>query len=189
MKNFKWLVLLLSGYLFDVDAARLKMEYGIEARGSAYFPVSNTYRRIYGTVGPTVAFEGFGKLRNQVWGWTNVQWVPKHGHSIGNNNSTHINVLNWSLGLKYTWRFQKNYYPYLGIGPNLSAVWLDNHSHCTKSPSKTAVGFVVKSGVYCVVYKHLYVNAFVDYLYQRVQFKKDANLSGANLGAGLGYFF
>ncbi len=61
----------------------LLLEYGLEARGSAYFPVSDTYRHIYGTVGPAFALEGFGKIRNTIWGWTNLQWVPKHGNSIG----------------------------------------------------------------------------------------------------------
>ncbi len=187
MKNLNFLFLLLSGFLLDADAAPL--EYGLEARGSAYFPVSDTYRHIYGTVGPAFALEGFGKIRNAVWGWTNLQWVPKQGNSIGQNDSTHINVLNWSIGLKFTWQFYKNYYPYLGIGPNLSAVWIHNHGHCVTSPSKIACGFVTKSGVYCVLTKHLYLNVFVDYLYQHVHFTKNANVGGVNLGTGLGYFF
>lgn len=188
MKNLRLLFLLFATFYSSRTFAHT-LESGVEARASAFFPISTTYRHIYGIVGPAFAIEGFGKIKGMLWGWTNLQWEPKSGHSIGKGNSTHVNILNWSLGVKCTSQFYENFYPYIGIGPNISTVWIRNHGHCVKSQSKTGYGFVVKSGIYSTLTKHLYMNLFVDYLFQYVHFRKDANVGGFNLGAGLGYSF
>lgn len=171
---------------FSASAAAHELNRGVEARFALFFPQSSTYRHLYGTVNPAFALEAFGKIKGPFMGWTNLEWLPGSGNSIGGHDATHINILNWGFGAKYAYRIKEKYTPYIGIGPNISTVWIHNHSHLHKRQSKTGIGFVIKSGFYWEFHSRFYCDFFADYLYQYVQFRKNANVGGFHIGAGLG---
>lgn len=175
--------------LFSAGAIAHDLNRGVEGRFAVFFPFSSTYRHIYGIFEPAFALEAFGKIKGPALGWTNLEWRYKNGDSIGAHKSTHVNILNWSFGAKFAFRVLENYYPYFGLGPNVSTVWVSNHSHCAKGQAKTGFGFVVKSGVYYTFSRRLYLDFFADYLYQHIHFRKNANVGGLNIGAGLGVKF
>lgn len=160
--------------------------HGIEIRGSAFFPTSHRFKKIYGSISPSSAIETVGKFTDCLYGWGNVDWYSKRGKSYPFHDCTSIKMANFSLGIKYAYRFCENYYPYAGLGPSIAGVWIHNHSLCDKRASHAAYGLVLKSGIYFVLPKQLYLDVFVDYLYLQAHFTKKTDLSGLRIGVGFG---
>lgn len=171
---------------FSAYAEAYPFNGGVEARAAAFIPTSDAFRRIYGTASAAFAIEAVYKLKNPLFGFANIDWLSKDGRSIGLHNFTSLKTLNTSFGLKLAHPFWENCYPYIGLGPNISVVWIHNHSHCAKEQSKASVGLVAKSGLYIVLPKQLFLDVFVDYLYQPYNFSKHADIGGFKIGLGFG---
>lgn len=162
----------------------------LEIRSAAFFPSSKLFREIYGNVGVCYQLEGSTRLCKCIDGWANFDWFNRHGESYKLEDPTKVRIANTSIGVKFLCRSYKQLTPYVGIGPNLSKIWLQNKSeYFQESLSKWTIGCVFKSGVYLCINKSTYLNLFVDYLLQPVHFNTNVNIGGFNLGAGLGMKF
>lgn len=162
----------------------------VEIRGAAFIPASQRFRNIYGDVGPSYQIEASTKLCNCLDGWANIDWFTKNGKSIGCKQSTRINIANLSFGIKYPFCICEKYTAYFGAGPSLGGVWLKNDSLCTsKHPSKWAFGVVLKSGINYSITQCIYLNVFVDYLFQPVHFDSNVDIGGLKTGLGIGMRF
>jgi len=171
----------------------------LEFRGAGFFHSSHRFREIYGNVGTSYQIEAAGNLDfcnldcNLGW-FANVDWTQKKGRSEGLHDVTKMSIANLSFGLKYLYPFYRNYTAYAGIGPSFSRIALNNHhshlrSHNNRYNSRIAIGGILKTGVLYSVSCNLFLDVFVDYLYQPVSYSTNVDIGGFKLGAGIGYKF
>ena len=167
-----------------------EFQNSIEIRSAAFFHSSKRFRDIYGTVSGNYQIEASTKLYDCIDGWANFDWFSKHGKSVGFNDPTRVSIANISLGIKFPYQFCEQFTPYIGIGPSLSRIWLKNKSQCSRETvSKLAIGGVLKTGVYYFINRHIFIDVFVDYLYQPVHFETNVDIGGIKTGVGVGFKF
>lgn len=184
------LPLTLSFLCFSPLAAKETANSSIEIRSAAFFPSSHLFREIYGNGSACYEVEAATKLHDHIEGWANLDWFPKHGKSVGFRDPTKISITNLSLGVRLAYPFAKRYKLYAGVGPSFGYVWIRNTSAClNQNTSRLAFGGVIKSGIYCYINHLLFIDVFVDYLYEPSPFKKHVNIGGLKTGAGLGVRF
>lgn len=178
----------LFGLYFSPLSAELRSS--VEVRSAAFIPTSDLFREIYSDVGANYQVEVATKLYRFMDGWVNVDWFLKHGSSKGLHDPTRISIANRSLGVKFRYPFCNSLTGYIGLGPNLTVVWLKNKSRCTRERiTKAAAGLVVKSGVDYFINKYLFLDFFVDYLYQPIDLGRDVDVGGTKVGLGIGSRF
>lgn len=180
------------------------IESTVEIRTAAFYHTSKDFRDIYGDFGPSYQIE-FSVSCNCCYAWWgNFSWFNKDGTSTGNNcsnvvpncdcsghPSTRVNIANISFGIKFPYCICERLVGYVGIGPVLGNIWLKNYitrSYVEKT-SKLALGVIGKLGVDYYLTQCLFVDLFVDYLYQPVHFDKQVDIGGIQAGVGLGFSF
>ncbi len=184
--TFRLLFLFLLGNLFSLMA----VETTWEIRSAAFFPSSHRFREIYGNVCLSLQLEASAKLYDCADGWANLDWVSKNGKSDGFNDSTKVSIANFSFGIKFPYQLCEQFTAYIGIGPSLSRIWLKNKSQCGhETVSKWAIGGVLKTGIYYYINNCVFIDVFLDYLYQPVPFETHVNIGGFKTGLGLGVRF
>lgn len=165
-------------------------EVNVEIRGAAFFHSSERFREIYGNVGASYQIEASTPLCNCWDGWVNLDWSSDHDKSKRCDASTRVSITNFSFGIKYPYQFCERYIAYIGIGPSISRVRLKNKSQCEHERiSKLAIGGVLKTGIYYFITCNLFVDLFVDYLYQPIHFEKRVDIGGVKTGIGVGAQF
>lgn len=162
----------------------------VEIRSGAFFHSSKRFREIYGNVGGSYQLEASTRLCNCWNGWANLDWFSDHGKSKECKVKTNVNVASLSFGLKYPYQFCERYIAYVGIGPCISKIWLKNRSQFEhEKVSKSAVGGVLKTGICYFITCSIFLDVFVDYLYQPVHFEKRVDIGGIKAGIGVGSRF
>jgi hypothetical protein len=187
--------------IFGINALPLIAceESSVELRCAAFFPLSERFTDIYNEVGASYQIEASTPVYDDFDGWINFDWFTKHGRSKGFHDSTRINIANISFGVKYFFedflQFMPCYgqgpiIPYIGIGPSFSRVWIKDKSRCThRHTCKWAYGGVLKTGFYYFFCDQVFIDIFVDYLYQPIHFHKNVDIGGFKTGAGIGIKF
>lgn len=164
------------------------IQNSVEVRAAAFFHSSDGFRDIYGDVSGCYEIEASTNLTAQFDVWANLDWFSKHGKSKGLEDSTRVNITNISAGVKYpilTWNH--HIIPYIGIGASLGQINLKNESNGgNEKETKTAFGGVVKTGVYCFFDDCIFLDLFVDYLYQRIHTHTLVDIGGFKAGIGIG---
>ncbi len=167
-----------------------EIESTLEIRSAAFFHSSKRFREIYGNVGGSYQLEASTKFNDCFEAWANFDWFSKHGKSEGFNDPTRVSIANINLGIKFPYQLSECFTLYVGIGPSLSRIWLKNRSaRSHERISKLAIGGVLKTGVYYFITRHIYLDVFVDYLYQPVHFETNIDIGGFKTGIGVGYKF
>lgn len=160
-------------------------DISVELRSALFIPSSERFRAIYGNFGRCQELQ----ISNQNV-WINFDWFSKNGKSIGLGDPTHIRIANVSLGWKFSRPLSKELITYFGLGESLGAIRLKNQSQCDNEDlTKAAFGIVAKSGIYFFFNRSLFMDAFVDYLFQPVRFETRVNVGGLKIGIGLGVRF
>ena len=162
----------------------------IEVRPEAFIPTSKLFREIYGDVLPAFAIENSTKINSYCEIWIDVDWLSHHGHSTLLENPTEIKIANIGVGPKFIYSITQQLVGYVGVGISPGFLWLKNSSFCTgkRVYRKMLIGGVGKCGVYYFFPHTLYLDLFVDYLYEPV-FKHWVNIGGFKAGGGLGFIF
>lgn len=162
----------------------------LEFRSAAFFPSSKLFRDIYEEVGANYQLQAATKVWECVEFWSNFDWFSKHGRSVGCHDSTRVNIANISLGLNFVYPLDCYYSLYIGCGPNVSTVWLKNKSRCERERlTRTTLGGIFKTGLYITLTDCLFLDLFVDYLYQPTNFHTHVNIGGFKSGLGIGFIF
>ena len=155
-----------------------------------FFHSSKRFREIYGNVGACYQLEASTKLNNCFDAWANFDWFSKQGRSDGFNDPTRVSIANVSLGIRFPYQFCEQFTTYIGIGPSFSKIMLKNKSQCChENVSKLAIGGVLKTGFYYFINRHIFIDVFVDYLYQPVNFETHVDMGGIKTGIGVGVKF
>lgn len=169
------------------------IESSLEIRTAAFFHSSERFRNIYGNVSGSYQLETSTKWNecNCFETFANFDWFSKHGRSKGFKDKTRVNIANISVGIKFPYQLSQCFTAYVGIGPSFSRISIKNHGHCCnhQKVSKLAVGGLLKSGIYYFFNKCVFVDLFVDYLYQPVHFKRHVDIGGLKTGIGIGVKF
>lgn len=160
----------------------------LELRSDAFFHSFKRFRHIYGDVSASYQVEGSIQCDQNMALWTNFDWFSKHGRSIGFRDPTRVDIANISFGIKIPYCITRNIIAYVGIGPSLSRIWVNNRlfRHRHEEVSKPALGGIIKGGVNYFITEHIFFDVFVDYLYQPVYFEKFVNIGGVKIGGGIG---
>ena len=165
-------------------------ENTVELRSAAFIPTDNLFRDIYGNAGASYQLEASSAVYEGLDVWGNLDLFSKPGRSVGLGNSTEILIANTSVGIKVPFQFSEKISPYIGIGISLGRVWLKNNSFCGEDKaSKFAVGGVLKTGINYFFMENVFLDVFIDYLYQPVHFETDIDIGGLKTGIGLGIQF
>lgn len=191
-------ILAITSCLLLAKFAPAMAESSLEFRVAAFFPMDDRFTRIYGDVGVDYQIEYSTTIFccSCLEAWVNLDWYPKHGH-VRDCGSSDIDLLNLGVGLKSSFCMCSCFYPYLGIGPSFGWVWIDNRMKCCDQchkkkdhDSEFAVGVLVKSGLLYYFGCNLFLDLFVDYLYQPVHFHhRHVDVGGFKTGLGLGVCF
>ena len=184
-KAFFLFLLIMNSYPLFAE-----FESSIEIRSAVFFHSSERFREIYSNVGASYQLEASTKVYDDFDGWVNLDWFSKHGNSEGSYNPTRVSIANISLGMKYPYQFYEKFTAYIGLGPSFSRIRLKNKSQCGhETVSKWAVGCVLKTGICHFINESMFIDFFVDYLYQPVHFETHVDIGGFKVGAGLGVKF
>ena len=167
-----------------------------EVRTAAFRPSSKLFRRIYGNWEMEYQLEVAKQFNDcsDFYGWSSVGFLDKKGHSIPLRDSTRIMMVPLNLGIKYVYSLWSCIDVSLGIGGSCNFVNIKNHTHfLRKRTQKTAWGGIVKSGIRYNFWRSAYLDLFADYTYQHLNFhsshRKNVDVGGLLLGAGIGLYF
>jgi len=176
-------------------------ETSLEFRTAAFFHSSDRFRDIYGRVGPSYQIEAAHSLNDyfdcysgleRFNAFANIDWYSENGKSEGLNWKTKVSIANFSFGLRYPYYFTNGLALYVGIGPSISRIVLNNHNHNfnqKRSDTKIAFGGILKTGILYSINCNFFLDVFVDYLYQPVHYSTRVDIGGFKIGSGLGYKF
>lgn len=164
-------------------------EGSVQVRAAPFFPVSKRFQQVFGSVLPNAQLEANMTLNSGYELWTNADWTgidKKQGSCC----KSKINLMQGSFGLKMVFPYNEHYDAYIGIGPSFGKTILHNKSCCDhETKSKFAVGGVIKSGIRTYFSSGLFLDFFVDYLYQPVKFHHSQDVGGLKTGVGFGKIF
>lgn len=165
-------------------------EISVEVRSAAFFHSSKLFREIYGNIGPCYELEASTPLCYCLDGWANFDWFSKHRKKDCEECASRVGIANISFGLKYPYCLCEQVTAYIGIGPSFSRIWLKEKSQCCRERlTKLVIGGVLKTGIYYFINECIFLDLFVDYLYQPVHFKRRVDIGGLKTGLGAGVKF
>lgn len=178
----------------------------VEADLSAFFPTTSVIQEIYGNVWPDVAvaidhIQPFEKVPELSF-FGSVDYLFKHGQSIACNLACHqdtrIRLIPLTFGLKWIHTFNDRVEVYVGAAPKYYFMHIHNDSAFVPcSSSKNGCGGYATAGTFLYPTEHFMMNIFLSYSYMNfsapcstatlVGFR--TNVSGVNLGLGMGWNF
>ncbi len=170
----------------------------IEGKFSYFRPDADVLRKIFPGWMPSYSIEVSNPIWKTIHIWGSVGYISKHGHSLGDHQSTSMRIIPIPLGLEYLSEFSDWIKLYAGLGPRYFFVHVTNHSHFVhRTNSGNGLGGAFRGGGLIYFNKHLVLDLFVDYSLKKMDFsgssktikRHDLDLSGVSLGAGLGYQF
>lgn len=173
----------------------------IEFKGACFLPTNSCVRNIYGKAGPLYGPElTFQLCENKNWyGFASLDFLTKNGRSIGLCDRTKMHLMPLGLGLKYFVPFCfGDFYMGLGFQPVLLKT-INCSNFVLNKTSNWAFGGVAKMGSCFDLCDNYFLDIFADYSFAKLSCKKrcynldvinvKANISGAVIGAGIGYRF
>lgn len=173
-----------------------------EFRVAAFYPQRNLFRRIYGKWSPEYQLEVSKQICGcNTYGFLNIGWYSKRGHSVGLHNKTRIRILPVSFGVKQAFCINSCLKFYLGIGATYAYMRIKDYSRFVyRHTSRGSWGGIFKSGFQYDIWNCAFLDFFVDYLYQPVHISKrtngrhrvhrnSTNIGGLKIGGGIGWHF
>lgn len=162
-----------------------------ELRVASFYPTSKLFREIYSPKRICYELEVSRKICGNYFLWINTDWFHKHGHSIGFENKTKINLIPVSMGVKYLYPVSCRVGVYAGAGVSYAFLHINNHSRFVhRHVNRQGFGGVVKTGVRINITHCAFLDVFGDYLYQRFHFRHHSTeVGGFKFGAGVGVNF
>lgn len=181
------------------EKASLAIKYAV------FLPSASKVRDIYGSALPEFILEGNYKvIEKGSWDgdvWLEGSYIFSGGHSLGySKDKTRVNIVPFSMGIKYVYHFCPRSDIYLGIGPSYSFMTVhDSCSYVRQKTSAGTLGAVIKSGFTYALPSHLYFDGSLNYRYQKFSIHSHdsnpttetsrANFSGFEIGLGIGWKF
>lgn len=191
-KVMKCLLLILAGSTSLLSASFSECLSGaenrFEIRGAAFAPSSTLCRKEFGNVCAFVQIENTTRFKNDFGIWVGLD-------CMSNSKGIRLNdpsIVNLNLGFKYIYYIGYSYSFYVGLGPNLSKVSLKESSckkHRHEENNKEIWGLLGKVGLFYDFTDYVFLDIFVDYVYQPTYFHSRSNNDGIKAGLGLGVIY
>ncbi len=170
----------------------------LEIKGGYFFFSDAKMQKVYNEGGLDVQVSG----SYPVWRWLqiygSVEYLERHGKSLGGHQKTRIWEVPLSLGLKPVITICQKMQYYLTLGPRYFFVQAHHSSsYVDRNMSQNGLGGFVNTGFNFFPCDHLLVDVFGEYSYKRMHFHsyrtnsygESVQVGGFTFGAGLGYAF
>jgi len=180
----------------------------LEFRPSYFCPTSKVFRQIfhggvnYQITGTFPVYHGENEWLHGLDIWGAVDYFSKKGHSTGLHTKTSITIVPLTLGIKYFFPSVGGDIPvnfYAAGGMKYFFVHTRNHSsHVKKTINVNGMGGVVEAGFITLFKEHLVFDVFASYSFKTLSGPSShnpavestqLNISGFNVGLGIGYEF
>lgn len=198
--NMKKIILLLCiGFSFTIPLYAWEgIDYTVEARVSYFRPFSKRLREVYQNGWANYEIQASQTFCNGWTIWEGVSGWPVNGRSTCLHNKTHMRLWGLKLGVLRQFYCTPCLRFYLGAGGTYNFLRIHDKSHFVREHfSKNNFGAVVQTGIYYFLNQYCFLDINFQYLYQRFHFsrhrqhvpKRDVDLSGLQIGGGLGILF
>lgn len=157
-------------------------------RAASFFPRERLFRQIYGKPLADYQIEFSRSIGSGVDLWLNLDFFHRHG-SIANYGTTTFSLLSLSFGPKCVFCLSEKLQWYYGVGAQVSRSRIINKLCCTNKQKKFVYGAVFKSGFNISLGTYLFLDIFVDYVYQPAFRHHSIDIGGFKVGLGLGTLF
>ncbi len=159
----------------------------LELRYGTFFHNCHKFKSIYGSKQSSYQVEFTSMVQHPYQVWANVDGCAVRAH-VKECGTTRFSALNISFGVRALLPVIQGFDFYLGIGASAGCTSIKNHECAfTKKTNSLFPGGVLKSGFYCSLSDKIFIDLFVDYLYQPTTYHVD--LGGIKVGVGLGARF
>lgn len=177
--GFGLVLLLLTGTVFAGS-------FSIQAKASYFLPSDDYFKSIYGKA-PTYG----AKIGLDIWKglglWVDAEFYSKTGKTTMTAETTKLQLVPISAGLRFLFMHAKNFSPYLGGGVGYFQY---KETNPIGTVSKGDVGFVVQAGVMLKLGRVVFVDFQGSYSSCKVSpAGVEAELGGIKAGLGLGVAF
>ncbi len=170
----------------------------VEFKAGYFFFTDHKMRKVFDQGGLDLQLCASGP----VWQWLHVygsvEYLEKHGRSLGRHQKTRIWEIPLSLGLEAVAKIGKMMQYYFTIGPRYIFVHVHTKSHFfDKTMNQNGLGGFANTGFHFFPTEHLVIDIFGEYSYARMHFhphKKHVygdsrQVGGLTFGGGIGYVF
>lgn len=169
----------------------------VEAKFSYFLPSSQQFRDIYGAGGINYEISITAPVWKVVNVWAAADYFDKTGRSLKGNQTTYIQIIPATLGLKYIYPIDC-FRVYGGAAMKYFHVHtVNNSSFVDHEINRNGLGGVAEvGGMFC--YKHLVIDLFTNYSYKKFSSSdshhsnvqtNSLQIGGWNFGGGVGYKF
>lgn len=175
-----------------------KLQSQLEVKVGYFFFTNSKMRKVYDSGGWDLQLSG----SFPVWKWlelyASVEYLEKHGRTLGLHQKTSLWEVPLSLGLKPVVKIADWAQYYAALGPRYIFVHVHNHSSSLdRTLDQNGVGGFVNTGFNFFPTRHFVVDIFGEYSYARMHFHasnknlqgETAQVGGLLFGVGLGYVF
>ena len=184
--------------LTNQQSALSSLAISLEFKAGHFFFTDALMRSIYTDGGLSLQLCG----SFPVWKWleiyTSVGYQQRSGHSLNMKEPTKIWQIPIDLALKPMIKITSQVQYYFAVGPRYFYVQQHNHSAINNQKvTYNNVGFFVNTGCNLLPCKHLLIDVFAEYSFERMSFKstdltihsRTAQIGGFLIGLGFGYSF
>lgn len=199
MENALKRLFLFPFFLFILNIFQCEAtEVLLEAKGGYFFPSDHRFKKIYsggGIYGGEISVQ---IAHSPLYAWISGDYFSKNGRSIGEKNSTTIQLIPLAVGLKYLYPISiLDLYLGAGLQPTYFRT-IDRSPYVSRTVSKWGLGGMFKGGILFNIKKGFFVDVFSGYSLLNIHYhsgsdasviRNSAHLSGWIIGAGLGYRF
>ena len=174
----------------------------VEFSANTFFPINETIQDIYGNVWPDVALiidhiQPFDRVP-QLSFFGQIDYLFKDGFSLDFHQATTIQLVPITFGVKWIEPFRDDVELYFGIAPKYYFMYTTNDStYVPSSSNENGCGILANIGTFIYPTEHFMIDVFLSYSYMNFAAPAstsqvsgfETNVSGFNLGVGLGYDF
>jgi hypothetical protein len=199
--NMKKLLLLLFVALsssLPLDAWN-GIDFTVETRVSYFHPFSKRVRDIYGDGWANFEVEASQTMCNEWTIWERASGWPVTGRSTALHNRTKMRLWSLQLGVIRQFFISPYWRYYFGLGASYNFFNIHDSSHYVRKHfSKNEFGGVARTGVHYFFRDYCFIDINLEYQYQKFDFSRhrhsrvsirNVNLSGIQIGGGLGILF
>lgn len=170
----------------------------LEARGGYFIFSDPKMRKVFNSGGLDVQLLASAKIWKMLHIHGAVEYIERSGRSINGHQSTQIQIVPLSLGLKPVFPIGNALDYYLNIGPRFFFVHQHNKSkYVNRNVNEDGLGGFVGTGFFLHLNKRMILDLYGEYSYFMPQFDtSDKNViahkiqvGGFAIGGGLGYSF
>ncbi len=173
--------------------------YLLEAKAGYFNFGSQKMRKIYDHGGLDLQLSGSFPIVHKYWYvYASVEYLQRHGKSLGSNQKTEIYEVPLSLGIRPIFKVSSAVDYYLTLGPRYFFVHVHNHSSFVpRNSNENGLGGFTNTGFLFHCTPDFFIDIFGEYSYKRLHFhthKKNVSghtvqVGGYTFGGGLGYRF